>query len=125
MSRTVLAITLLAIGAGWLSPGAASASGSVGPGAGKVSPKAAYSQGKALTFDLLACASCPLSRDELDRERARSLTASLVAVHGGKQTGSSDDESVAKICGGRSVADGDCKLKMELVHYFLTRRFKL
>ncbi len=102
-----------------------SASGSVGPGAGKVSARAAYSQGKALTFDLLVCDSCPLSRDGLDRDRARSLTASLVAVHAGKNTGSSDDEVVTALCGGGAVQGQDCKLRMELAHYFLTRRFKL
>jgi len=48
-----------------------------------------------------------------------------VAVHDGNKTGSSDDGSVVAICGSGDVEDGDCKLKMELVHYFLTRRFKL
>ena len=102
-----------------------SASGSVGPGAGKVSPRAAYSQGKSLTFDLLVCDSCPLSRNELDRDRARSITASLVAVHDGKETGSSDDKAVAALCSNGALQAENCKLKMELVHYYLTRRFKL
>ena len=102
-----------------------SASGSVGPGAGKVSPRAAYSQGKSLTFDLLVCDSCPLSRSELDRDRARSLTASLVAVHDGNESGSSDDEAVSALCSDGALQGEDCKLKMELVHYYLTRRFKL
>ncbi len=102
-----------------------SASGSVGPGAGKVSPRAAYSQGKALTFKLLVCDSCPLSKGELDRDRAGSLTASLVAVHDGNETGSSDDKAVTALCGDGAVQGDDCKLKMELVHYYLTRRFKL
>ena len=115
---------LFAAGAG-LFQVSVSASGSVGPGAGKVSPRAAYSQGKALTFDQLVCGSCPLSKGELDRDRARSLTASLVAVHDGNETGSSDDKAVAALCGDGAVRDNDCKLKMELVHYYLTRRFKL
>ncbi len=124
MKRFVFASALFAAGAG-LFQVSVSASGSVGPGTGKISPRAAYSQGKALTFDLLVCDSCPLSRGELDRERARSLATSLVAVHDGNKTGSADDESVVALCGGGAVEDGDCKLKMELVHYFLTRRFKL
>lgn len=124
MKQFVFASVLCAVGAG-LFQVSVSASGSVGPGAGKVSPRAAYSQGKALTFDLLVCASCPLSKGELDRERARSLAASLVAVHDGNETGSLDDKTVTALCGNGAVRDEDCKLRMELVHYFLTRRFKL
>ena len=124
MKQFVIGGVLFAAGAGMFQV-VVSASGSVGPGAGKVSPRAAYSQGKALTFDLLVCDSCPLSRGELDRDRARSLTASLVAVHDGNETGSSDDNAVATLCGGTAVQSEDCKLKMELVHYYLTRRFKL
>ena len=102
----------------------ASASGSIGTGAGKVSPRAAYSQGKALTFDELVCDSCPLQKNELDRDRAQSLTASLVAVDAG--TGSeADGELVSALCGGASAQSEDCNLRMELVHYFLIRRFKL
>ena len=124
MKQFVIGGVLFAAGAGMFHV-VVSASGSVGPGAGKVSPRAAYSQGKALTFDLLVCDSCPLSRGELDRDRARSLTASLVAVHDGNETGSSDDKVVATLCGDTAVQSEDCKLKMELVHYYLTRRFKL
>ncbi|MXY70302.1 MAG: hypothetical protein F4Y47_17370 [Acidobacteriia bacterium] len=124
MRRFVVASALFAAGAG-LFQVSVSASGSVGPGAGKVSPRAAYSQGKALTFDLLVCDSCPLAKNDLDRARARGLAASLVAVYEGKETGSSDDEAVAALCGDGAVQAEDCKLKMELVHYYLARRFKL
>ena len=117
---------LLAGGIG-LIHGSAEASGSIGAGAGagKVSPRAAYSQGKALTFDLLVCDSCPLQKNDLDRDRAVSLTTSLVAVFEGNETGSPDDEAVSAVCGGGAVQGGECNLRMELVHYFLTRRFKL
>ncbi len=98
------------------------ASGSIGPGQGKLSPRAAYSQGKKLTFDTLVCEDCPLKKNELDASRARSLTASLEAAHEGKQTGSSDDAAVQALCGPDM---DDCKVRMEVVHYFLTRRFKL
>jgi hypothetical protein len=124
MKQFVVVGVLVAVGAGLLQV-SLSASGSVGPGAGKVSPRAAYSQGKALTFDLLVCGSCPLSRGELDRDRAGSLTASLVAVHDGNETGTADDKAVTALCGDGAVQSDDCKLKMELVHYYLTRRFKL
>ena len=124
MKKLVLAAIVLAAGVGvfqlWVA-----ASGSIGPGSGKVSPRAAYSKGKALTFDLLVCDSCPLKKGELDRDRARSLTASLVAVYNGKKTGSQDDEAVAALCGKGDVQGDECKTRMEVVHYFLTRRFKL
>ena len=124
MRRYLLLAVLLAAGVG-LVHDSAEASGSIGTGAGKVSPRAAYSQGKALTFDLLVCDSCPVQRGELDRDRAVSLTASLVAVFDGDETGSPDDEAVTAVCGGGAVQSEECNLRMELVHYFLTRRFKL
>ena len=124
MKRYFFLAVMLAAAIG-LVQGSAEASGSIGTGAGKVSPRAAYSQGKALTFDLLVCGSCPLQSDELDRDRAVSLTASLVAVHDGDTTGSPDDEAVAAVCGGGTLQGEECSLRMELVHYFLTRRFKL
>ena len=99
-----------------------SASGSIGPGPGKISPRAAYSQGKKLTFDALACGGCPLQRNELDADRARSLTASLEAAYDGNETGSPGDAVVRALCG---PGVDDCNVRMEVVHYFLTRRFKL
>ena len=99
-----------------------SASGSIGPGPGKISPRAAYSQGKKLTFDALVCSDCPLQKNDLDRDRAQSLTASLEAVFDGNETGSPDDDAVKALCG---PGVDDCNVRMEVVHYFLTRRFKL
>ncbi len=101
------------------------ASGSIGPGAGKVSPRAAYSQGKSLTFDHLVCGSCPISKGELDRDRAESVNASLTKAHVGGQTGAADDQLVKALCGDSAAASADCKTKMELVHYYLARRYKL
>ncbi len=124
MKRCFFLAVLLAAGI-FLVQGSVEASGSIGAGAGKVSPRAAYSQGKALTFDLLVCDSCPVQRDELDRDRAVSLTASLVAVFDGNETGSPDDEAVTAVCGGGAVQGEECNLRMELVHYFLSRRYKL
>ncbi|MXY24015.1 MAG: hypothetical protein F4Y45_05770 [Acidobacteria bacterium] len=124
MKRYFVLAVLLVAGVA-LVHGSAEASGSIGTGAGKVSPRAAYSQGKALTFDLLVCDSCPVQRGDLDRDRAVSLTASLVAVFDGNTTGSADDEAVTAVCGGGAVQGEECNLRMELVHYFLSRRFKL
>ena len=98
------------------------ASGSIGPGPGKISPRAAYSQGKKLTFDALACDGCPLQRNELDADRARSLTASLEAACEGNATSPADDDAVQAV---RGPGSDDCNVRMEVVHYFLTRRFKL
>ena len=124
MKKLVLTAIVLAAGVGlfqhWVS-----ASGSIGPGSGKVSPRAAYSKGKALTFDLLVCDSCPIKKGELDRDRARSLTASLVAVYNGKKTGSRTTKRSPRCAVKGDVQGEECKTRMEVVHYFLTRRFKL
>ena len=122
MKRLLCAGALLAAGL-WLAAGSVEASGSIGTGAGKVSPRAAYSQGKALTFDTMVCSDCPLQ--ELDRERAQSLTASLQAVYEGGQAAAADSAAVGALCGGAAASDADCQLKMELVHYFLSRRYRL
>ena len=119
MIRSVCLGALLAAAVGLVYTSAA-ASGSIGPGPGKISPRAAYSQGKKLTFDALACDGCPLQRNDLDADRARSLTASLEAAYEGSETGSPDDQAVRVLCG---PGVDDCN--MEVVHYFLTRRFKL
>lgn len=63
MKRFVVVGVLVAVDAG-LFQLSLSASGSVGPGGGNVGPRAAYSQGKVLTFDLLVCDSYPLSRGD-------------------------------------------------------------
>ena len=125
MSRFIHCGVLLAAGM-WLMSDSAGASGSIGTGAGKVSPRAAYSQGKALTFNQMVCNDCPLQKSDLDRERAASLTASLQAVYEGGQAAAGDAEAVRALCGGGATADDEeCALRMELVHYFLSRRYKL
>ena len=124
MLRFIRIGVLLAAGL-WLIPGSVDASGSIGTGAGKVSPRAAYSQGKALTFNEMVCDDCPIQKGELDRDRAESLTASLLAMYEGGQAQAGDSAAVSALCGGATVDDEDCSLKMELVHYFLSRRYKL
>ncbi len=97
-------------------------SGSIGTGPGQISPRKAYAQGKSLTFKVLACKGCPIQKSELDRDRAMSLAASLEAVYAEEETGSSDDEVVKSLCGPEVK---DCGIRLEVVHYFLTRRYKL
>ena len=124
MLRFIRLGVLLAAGI-WLMPGSAEASGSIGTGAGKVSPRAAYSQGKALMFNEMVCDDCPIQKSDLNRERAESLTTSLLAVYEGGQAQAGDGAAVSALCGGAAADDEDCALKMELVHYFLSRRYKL
>ena len=121
MTRSICLAVLLAATVGF-TPTPIHPSGSIGHGPGQISPRKAYSQGKALTFRVLVCDDCPLQTSELDRDRALSLAASLEAVHGGGATGSPDDEAVQALCG-QDVED--CGIRMEVVHYFLSRRFRL
>ena len=116
--RSLFLAMLLAAGIGMLHA-SVEASGSIGTGAGKVSPRAAYSQGKALTFDTLVCNDCPVRR--LDRNRAETLRADLEAAHSAGDA----TEEVTALCGGAAVQGDECTLRLELVYYFLTRRYKL
>ena len=90
------------------------ASGSIRPG-GSISPRDAYTQGKALTFQKLVCASCPIAQGELNRERAMSLKNSLEARDEAVKPGTPDDDHI-KVLG---------RDEQEMVHYYLKRRFKL
>ena len=118
MKRSMFLSVLLAAGVlvfhGW-----AEASGSIGAGAGKVTPRAAYSQGKALTLDTLVCNDCAVRR--LDRNRAESLRTDLEAAHSAGDV----TAEVTTLCAGAAVQGDECTLKLELVYYFLTRRYKL
>lgn len=91
-----------------------SASGSIKPG-GAINPRDAYTQGKALTFRKLVCSSCPISKNELDRERAVSLKDSLEARDEEEKPGTPDDQHI-------KVLERN---EQELVHYYLKRRYKL
>ena len=97
-------------------------SGSIGTGPGQINPRKAYAQGKSLTFKVLACKTCPIQASELDRDRAMSLAASLEALYADEETGSPDDDVVYSLC---SSEVEDCGIRLEVVHYFLTRRYRL
>ncbi len=90
------------------------ASGSITAG-GAISPRDAYAQGKALTFRKLVCSACPIEQGGLDRERAQSLKSSLEARDEAVKPGTEDDEHIG-------VLDRE---EQEVVHYYLTRRYKL
>ena len=110
---------------GLLAPASLSASGSIAAGRG-INPRDAYTKGKALTYKKLVCDSCPLQKGELDRARAQNLKNSLEARDSANKPGTPDDENIQVLCpGAEAVACDDGVDEQELVHYFLTRRYKL
>lgn len=113
MKRQIPLLFAAAVGCAVIQTPAA-ASGSIAAG-GTISPRDAYTQGKAVTFEKLVCDSCPLQKSELNRDRAQSLKNSLEARDEDEKPGSPDDEHI-------KVLDRD---EQELVHYYLSRRFKL
>ncbi len=123
MIRSLFLFTVVTLLLGFATPTLAP-SGSIGTGPGQISPRKAYAQGKSLTFKVLACRGCPIPKSEMDRDRAMSLAASLEAVYAEEETGTQDDEIVKGLCGPDTEED-DCGIRMEVVHYFLTRRYKL
>ncbi len=116
---------LTAIMIGSLMPGTAFTSGSLSAGSG-ANPRDAYAQGKVLTFTKLVCASCPISRGELDRDRAHSLKTSIEARDKDNKPGTPDDTHIQVLCpGSRGVACTGKPDEQGLVHYYLTRRYRL
>ena len=108
-----------------LAQAAVYASGSISAGKG-INPRDAYTMGKALTFQKLVCPSCPLEKRDLDRDRALSLKNSLEARDEAEKPGTADDEHIDVLCPG--AGDPHCEGKpdeQELVHFYLTRRYKL
>ena len=104
----------VAVVVGALLQTSAMASGSIKAG-GAISPRDAYMQGKALTFQKLVCASCPIQKGALNRDRALSLKMSLEARDEANKPGTPDDDHIQRL-------ERD---EQEVVHYYLTRRYKL
>lgn len=101
------------------------ASGSVGPGNSKVSARGAYTTGKALVFRELVCRDCPLQRRELDRQRARSLKASLEAAFAEEKPGTPDDDHIKVLCTGKVQSARECAARLQYVLAYLDRRYRL
>jgi hypothetical protein len=122
--RRIISVLALVLAAGLLQV-AAYASGSISAGKG-INPRDAYTMGKALTFEKLVCPSCPLQKRDLDRERALSLKNSLEARDEAEKPGTPDDDHINALCpgAGGSVCEGKPD-EQELVHFYLTRRYKL
>lgn len=123
MKKIIMMLVLVSMGV--LVPATVSASGSIAAGRG-INPRDAYTRGKALTFKKLVCSSCPLQKGELNRARAQSLKTSLEARDAAEKPGTPDDEHIQVLCPGDRGAECDGKVdEQELVHYYLTRRYKL
>ena len=123
MKKITGLLVLISIGALTSSP--TLPSGSILAGQG-INPRDAYTRGKAITFRKLVCADCPLQNRDLDRTRAESLKASLEARDAVEKPGTSDDENILVLCPGNRGTECDSEVdEQELVHYYLTRRFKL
>lgn len=101
------------------------ASGSVGPGNSNVSARGAYTTGKALVFRELACRDCPLERRELNRQRARSLKASLEAAFAEEKPGTPDDDHIKVLCTGKVQSARECAARLQYVLAYLDRRYRL
>lgn len=101
------------------------ASGSVGPGNSKVSARGAYTTGKALVFRELVCRDCPLQRRELNRQRARSLKASLEAAFADEKPGTPDDDHIKVLCTGNVQSARECAARLQYVLAYLDRRYRL
>ena len=112
MKRLIGVLVVSMIGV--LAPASLSASGSIAAGRG-INPRDAYTKGKALTYKKLVCDSCPLQKGELDRARAQNLKNSLEARDSANKPGTPDDAHIQRL--GRD--------EQEVVHYYLTRRYKL
>ena len=124
MRRLTIGLSACALAATLLST-ALFASGSIAAGKG-MNPRDAYTMGKALTFQKLVCASCPLQKRDLDRDRAQSLKNSLEARDETTKPGTADDEHIGVLCPGAGAAGCEDKPdEQELVHFYLTRRYKL
>ncbi len=122
--RRIVSVLCLVV-AGGLIQASVYASGSISAGKG-INPRDACTMGKALTFEKLVCASCPLQKRDLDRDRALSLKNSLEARDEADKPGTADDEHIGVRC--PASGGGSCDGKpdeQELVHFYLTRRYKL
>ncbi len=122
MKAMIGVLAFVVLGALWQVSAFASGSISIGGG---ISPRDAYTQGKKLTFKKLVCSSCPIQRSELDQTRAQSLKNSLEAREAESKPGTPDDEHIQVLCPGSRGADCGSVDEQELVHYYLTRRYKL
>lgn len=123
MKRSICLAALAAVALGLQS--GVLASGSVGPGNSNVSARGAYTTGKALVFRELVCRDCPLQKRELNRDRARSLKASLEAAFADEKPGTPDDDHIRVLCAGQMQSATECAARLDYVLAYLDRRYRL
>ena len=115
-----------AIAAFLISP-AAIASGSVGAGTGGISQYGdLYKQGKSAFFRKLACnrPECPLKRNEINKELARAIVASLATRVEVKFDESKTDALINRLCPGEGATGCASKVdEQEAVLWYLSLRF--
>ena len=101
----------------------ADASGSAGPGMKSVRSGGVYSLGKSLLFRELVCRrKCPIERRGFNRDRARTLKASLDAAFAEDKPGTVDDEHIRVLFTGTEVENA---AKVAAVRVYLERRYRL
>ena len=121
--RTSLGLGLFVAACTLVAGGSAFASGSVGPGGIKTAARAEYAQGKALVFRQLVCRTCPIQRRNFNRDQARQLSNDLKSALNVIQViQEGGNEAIRALCGGEQA---DCVAKLQAVHYYLNRRYKL
>ena len=122
MTRAVLLGVLLGT-AFWFAYPDAYASGSAGPGMSRVGLGGLYSVGKSVMFRELVCRrNCPIQRRGFDRDRARTLKASLDAAFSEDKPGTPDDEHIKVLLGG---TDAENAAKVAAVLVYIERRYRL
>ena len=104
-------------------PPSAFASGSAAPGMSRVGLGGVYSLGKSILFRELVCRrDCPIPRRGFNRERARTLKASLDAAFSEHKPGTPDDEHIKVLLGG---TDAENSAKVAAILVYIERRYRL
>ena len=81
-----------------------------------------YSFGKSVTFGELVCRRCPIPKRGFNRERARSVKASLETVFDESRLGLRDDDNVKVLLTGSKEENA---AKVNSVLAYLNRRYRL
>ena len=99
----------------------AQTSGSSGPGFSNPSSRGVYGLGKSVTFGELVCRRCPIPKRGFNRDRARSVKASLEAVFDESGPGLRDDDNVRVLLTGSKEENA---AKVNSVLAYLNRRYR-
>ena len=123
--RRKFGIVVLLIAGVLLTYVSAEASGSASAGKG-ISSKNSYTLGKVITYEKLVCPSCPLQKEDLNRDRAMSLKNSIDASNDAEKPGTPDDAHIQILCPGSQAVQCDSGVnEQDLVRFYLTKRYRL